>query len=55
MGDATSGVTAFVIARALVFMAVLALAACGKTGPLYLPPAKPAAPPAVHHGAGPQS
>ncbi|MHB1670654.1 MAG: LPS translocon maturation chaperone LptM [Acidiferrobacter sp.] len=43
------------MARALVFMVVLALAACGKTGPLYLPPARPAAPPAAHHGAGPHS
>lgn len=40
--------------RSLAFVAALALVACGKQGPLYLPPQKPAPPHAAHHGTGPR-
>lgn len=46
MDDAASGVAPLVMARGLVLVSLLALTACGKQGPLYMPAPKPA--PAAH-------
>ena len=42
------------IARGLIVAAVLALTACGKQGPLYMPAPKPAPTHAAHSGGGPR-
>jgi predicted small lipoprotein YifL len=54
MDDAASGVTPLVMARRLVLVGLLALTACGKQGPLYMPPPKPVSPHAAPHK-GPRS